>query len=190
MNYRQIYEDYYGSIPEGYEIHHIDGDRSNNDISNLKCVTTQEHYDIHFQQGDYMACSIIMTRLNLTLDEKRRLHKMAMLKRDQSGERNPMYGRSAIVEKNMKWYHKDGHETMFIEGFEPEGYVPGRIFYPNYDKSGKNNPRAKVALVNGKIYECLKGACVDYPEIPYSTMKHIAKSGNRNNKYGLEIKYV
>ena len=190
MDYRRIYEEHYGKIPEGFEIHHIDGDRSNSDVSNLKCVTTQEHYDIHFAQGDYMACSIIMTRLHLTLEEKQRLHKMAMLKRDQSGKRNPVYGRSAIVEKNMKWYHKGDHETMFIEGLEPEGYTPGRIFYPDYDKSGKNNPRAKAAIINGKQYEYLKSACADYPEIPYSTMKHIARSGNKKNKYGLEIRYA
>ena len=53
VNYRKIYEDHYGQIPldeEGrsYDIHHIDGNHNNNDISNLKAVTIQEHYDIHY----------------------------------------------------------------------------------------------------------------------------------------------
>lgn len=32
---------------EGYEVHHIDGDIDNNDISNLKLLTKEEHHKIH-----------------------------------------------------------------------------------------------------------------------------------------------
>jgi hypothetical protein len=51
--FRKIYEDYFGPIPKdsdgrSYDIHHIDGDHSNNHPSNLKAVTIQEHYDIHY----------------------------------------------------------------------------------------------------------------------------------------------
>lgn len=67
-NYRKIWSDHFGPIPKdehnrSYEIHHIDGDRSNNDISNLKCVSMQEHYDIHFSQGDWGACSRIAIKM-------------------------------------------------------------------------------------------------------------------------------
>ena len=51
-DHRKIYERYNGSIPDGYEIHHIDGNHKNNDPKNLKAVTMQEHYNIHYQQGD------------------------------------------------------------------------------------------------------------------------------------------
>jgi hypothetical protein len=190
MSYRKIYENRYGKIPSGYEIHHIDGNHKNNNIENLKCVSVEEHYRIHLDQGDYMACSIIALRLNLSEDQKRDIHKMAMHKRDQTGKKNPMYGRSAILENNMKWYHNGFIEKMFIEDREPEGYIRGRIYHPEYDKSGKNNPRAKKAIVNGKTYDCLKSACLDYPEVPYSTMKYIARSNKINNKYGLEITYA
>ena len=54
--YRKIYESQHNCcLLPGIHIHHIDGDRSNNDPSNLKAVTIQEHYDIHFSQGDYYA---------------------------------------------------------------------------------------------------------------------------------------
>jgi hypothetical protein len=69
MSYRKIWESYYGPIPKDqlYDIHHIDGDRSNNNISNLKLVTPREHYDIHYAQKDWGACySIAQQRLNLT----------------------------------------------------------------------------------------------------------------------------
>lgn len=69
--YRKIYEQHYGPIPKEengktYEIHHIDGDHSNNDPSNLKAVTAQEHYDIHYSRGDYFACFRLAQRVNVT----------------------------------------------------------------------------------------------------------------------------
>jgi hypothetical protein len=69
-NYRKIYENHIGLISKDsdgrtYEIHHIDGNHSNNDPSNLKAVTIQEHYDIHYAQGDWGACFKIATRMKL-----------------------------------------------------------------------------------------------------------------------------
>lgn len=68
MNYRKIWEQHYGDIPTDinnvtYDIHHIDGNQSNNCIQNLKAVSLQEHYNIHFEQGDYMACFGISSRM-------------------------------------------------------------------------------------------------------------------------------
>lgn len=45
--HRYVWEYYNGKIPSGYEIHHIDFDRSNNDISNLQLLTREEHRKIH-----------------------------------------------------------------------------------------------------------------------------------------------
>lgn len=42
-----IYSYYYGEVPKGYEIHHIDCDPSNNDISNLRLLTIEEHHKLH-----------------------------------------------------------------------------------------------------------------------------------------------
>lgn len=42
------------------------------------------------------------------------------------GDKNPMYGRSAIREKNLKWY-TNGIENKYItEGTEPNGWSRGR----------------------------------------------------------------
>ncbi|HET8688763.1 MAG TPA: HNH endonuclease signature motif containing protein [Methanosarcina sp.] len=72
--YRKIYENHYGLIPKEdngrtYEIHHIDGDHSNNNPANLKAVTIQEHYDIHYAQGDWAACQAIQLRMNKSPEE-------------------------------------------------------------------------------------------------------------------------
>ncbi len=47
LMHRYVWEYYNGKIPSGYEIHHIDFDRSNNDISNLQLVSRSEHRKIH-----------------------------------------------------------------------------------------------------------------------------------------------
>lgn len=41
--HRVIAECYLGSCPEGYEVDHIDGDKMNNNISNLQYLTPKEN---------------------------------------------------------------------------------------------------------------------------------------------------
>lgn len=45
--HRYVWEFYYGEIPEGYQIHHKDRDKSNNDISNLEIIPFSEHAKLH-----------------------------------------------------------------------------------------------------------------------------------------------
>lgn len=42
-----VWEFYNGEIPEGCEIHHIDRDKSNNDINNLQLLSSTEHKELH-----------------------------------------------------------------------------------------------------------------------------------------------
>lgn len=69
-NYRKIWEECFGEIPKDefgrtFEIHHKDGNRANNNIDNLMCLSIKEHYDIHYNNGDYGACVMIAKRMNL-----------------------------------------------------------------------------------------------------------------------------
>ena len=50
--HRRVWECERGPIPDGYEIHHIDGDGYNNDLSNLMCVTRSEHCRIEPRNTD------------------------------------------------------------------------------------------------------------------------------------------
>lgn len=45
--HRYVWQFYNGPIPEGYEIHHKDGNKANNDISNLECLERCEHKRLH-----------------------------------------------------------------------------------------------------------------------------------------------
>ena len=45
--HRLIWENNYGEIPNGYHIHHLDGDKTNNNIKNLQILSFEEHMLIH-----------------------------------------------------------------------------------------------------------------------------------------------
>ena len=96
-SYRKIYKQHYGKIPvdndgRSYEIHHIDGDHTNNDPSNLKAVTAQDHYNIHYSQGDWYACLLISRSLNIDPEEKSRLSRLAALESVENGTHNFLGG--------------------------------------------------------------------------------------------------
>lgn len=93
--YRKIYEQHYGPIPKddigrSYEIHHIDGNHSNNQIENLLCVSIQEHYNIHLQQGDYNAASMIARRMHYELSSEELSHiaRLSVLKQKAENKHN------------------------------------------------------------------------------------------------------
>lgn len=45
--HRDIWQHYNGPIPDGHEIHHMDHDKGNNDLSNLQCLSRSEHKRLH-----------------------------------------------------------------------------------------------------------------------------------------------
>lgn len=47
--HRDVWEHHNGKIPDGYEVHHKDFDRDNNDIGNLDLLTLAEHKKLHAQ---------------------------------------------------------------------------------------------------------------------------------------------
>lgn len=45
--HRIVWSHYFGEIPKGFAVHHIDHDKSNNNIENLRLVSLAEHARIH-----------------------------------------------------------------------------------------------------------------------------------------------
>ncbi len=45
--HQYIWKKAHGDIPDGYHIHHIDGDAFNNDLSNLQAIDPVEHLKLH-----------------------------------------------------------------------------------------------------------------------------------------------
>ena len=88
--YRKIYQYHHGEIPtddqgKTYEIHHIDGDHNNNHPSNLKAVSIEEHYQLHFANGDWAACLRMSHRMNLSKDQITDLAKKSNAVRIKNG---------------------------------------------------------------------------------------------------------
>ena len=48
--HRYVYKQECGRIPKGYEIHHIDKNKDNNNISNLQLLTCKKHKKLHGQE--------------------------------------------------------------------------------------------------------------------------------------------
>lgn len=46
-NYRKIYENYFGKIPNGCIIHHIDHNKNNNNLKNLLALPKKLHRKYH-----------------------------------------------------------------------------------------------------------------------------------------------
>ena len=47
LYHRVIYEKFVGNIPEDCVVHHIDGNKLNNDILNLEVMSFEEHSRMH-----------------------------------------------------------------------------------------------------------------------------------------------
>lgn len=89
--HRYVWEFYNGEIPKGYEIHHIDYDKSNNDISNLQMLTKKAHMELHGAE--------------FTTDRIEKMRKN--LKDVASPEASKWHG----SEKGREW-HKKHYEQM------------------------------------------------------------------------------
>lgn len=96
--YSKVYVKHYGTLPvdeygRSYEIHHIDGNPNNNQINNLMAVSIQEHYDIHYKQGDLAACLIMSERMNISPEERSALARDFQLKRTAEGKHHFLGGK-------------------------------------------------------------------------------------------------
>lgn len=82
--YRKIWIAHHGNIPVdgngvSYEIHHKDFNPHNNDVSNLECITIEEHYQKHYDAGQYHACAMIKRRMNMTEEQRKDLSEKIAL---------------------------------------------------------------------------------------------------------------
>lgn len=165
-NYRQIWIDHYGEIPideEGrtYDIHHKDGNKSNNDIKNLIALSIKDHFDIHFKQGDTEACKAISLRienynfLNFKHSEKtkNKIRESHLSKKEHHWSKRPdvrfKISESNKGEKNVNYkkydhlHHNYGKKWKLTEA-QAE------------NRRGHNNGSSKKIYQYSKDYELIK----------------------------------
>lgn len=132
MHYRKIWEEFHKTkIPENYEIHHIDGNRKNNDPSNLICVSIEQHLDIHKNQNDWAAVQAIILRMN-NKDGIAEAASKAQKKRLEEGKHNfqkiSKEHRSLISKKTINQrINKHGVAFLGIENVKENSKRAGKV---------------------------------------------------------------
>lgn len=124
-HYRKIYRDHYGPIPvdengRTFEIHHIDGNRKNNDPSNLIAVSIQEHYDIHYAQKDWGACHYLLIRMKRSPEEISKMASMVARQKLEEGTHlflNPEF-REKVRQRNLAQSARGEHPFQNPEFIE------------------------------------------------------------------------
>jgi hypothetical protein len=167
--YRRIYQKHIGPIPIDengltYDIHHIDGDHSNNHPSNLKAVTLQEHYDIHESQGDIGACRAIRLRMKNGRQDRvvlSELSKEVQKRRIDNGTHN-FLDRENAKQRSRKRI-ENGDHPFLRENFQKE--IQNKII-----QQGKHH------LVGGK-YQAKQLSEGKHPSQVVRTCPHCGKVG-------------
>jgi len=104
---RLIYQDYHGvTLLSGTHIHHIDGDKSNDSIDNLKLLSHSEHNRHHMigEKNPFYGKRGI--NYGKTFSEET-CKKISQKHADVSKENNPKWGTSAIEEWGGLWFLKE-----------------------------------------------------------------------------------
>jgi hypothetical protein len=99
MNYRRLWMKLKGPIPvdehgRSFEIHHIDGNRENNSIENLQCLSAEDHFKLHYDRKEFFAANLIAKRLGRSLENVTNWNMSKegkeRLRESKLGDKNPM----------------------------------------------------------------------------------------------------
>lgn len=107
-NYRKICQEYYGYTDDemtGMHVHHVDGNRNNNDPINLQLLTPEEHKKIH--DDDFVIWAHIGSKKGNESFRKRLL--------EQGPTKKELEYRSVRIERCKKGLHRKPHKKTSIE---------------------------------------------------------------------------
>jgi hypothetical protein len=140
--YRRIYEQHFGPIPRDedgrtYDVHHIDGNRKNNDPSNLVALSIKEHYKVHHEQGDYGAALRIIARMRVPPELLSELGRKNVEDQVAKGK-HPFLGGEVQRKSNIKRI-EEGTHNFLEEGFSSK-YNRKRVEEGTHNLLGENNP--------------------------------------------------
>jgi len=176
MNYRKLWEQTYGVIPKDkygrtYDIHHIDGNRNNNSITNLICLSLEDHYKIHLKQfeetkseKEFRSLVFLAKRLNKDVEN---LTGWTVSNETKIKIRNKLLGKKRppeVVEKvrksmtGFKWkpediearkkgmvkYHQEKTEEIKKEWKK-------KLSEAHKGKQLKNSTKDKLSKINSKL---------------------------------------
>jgi hypothetical protein len=192
--YRKIYEQHYGKIPKDkdgrtYEIHHLDGDHNNNNPSNLKAVTIQEHYDIHYGQGDWAACLAISGRMNISPEKKSELARLNVMKQIEDGthpltSENAQKWQTKLVESGKHHFLKRADGSSVTS----DRYADGTHPFLHIDRRGEKHPMYKHEIyhfeniITGEIAHMTQKNFIDNYNLDFRNVSAIVRGKRRIHK--------
>jgi hypothetical protein len=167
--HRRIYENHYGPIPidrngRTYDIHHRDGNHSNNEPANLVAVTIEDHYAIHESQGDVRACLIMAQRMGKSPEEIRRLAKLAHNKRVEAGTANLVGGKIQSASNQRRLSNGTHHLLKRPDGSSVSSdcvKAEKHNFLRRPDGSSQSKDTQQRQLLKGTHMNQRKWKCVD-----------------------------
>lgn len=180
--HRLVYESFCGEIPEGMEVDHIDGNKLNNKVENLRCVTHKENVNNPITKEKQIKGCIN----NAQDPEWKRKNTDAIKKRSQNKEwlKNTTEANKKKA-KNPEWLRKNAEAAM------------KRAKDPDWLR--KNSEAAKKALgkqveqytLDGKFVRAWESVCEAAKTLGYS-QGNISSCcrGERKSAYGYIWKYA
>jgi len=174
-NYRKVYQVHNGPIPidkngRRYHIHHIDGDRSNNHYTNLKAVSIEEHYQIHFDQKDWNSCIKLYGQMGKSPED------ISMLARQLSKQ----YGWKPPSQKGKKYWTNGIANIMSLKS-PGEGWTPGKTLFCDKDELKKKHSDIKKSQMTTEKREILRQRSLSNRSMPPSQKgKHRWTNGKEN----------
>jgi hypothetical protein len=147
---RKIYKSVHKIIPKdsegrSFEIHHIDGDHTNNDINNLVAISLEQHYNVHIERGDLAAAHRIAGRLSMSGEEISELARKRNQKWVEEGRHN-WQGGDQQRELNKKRVEAGTHNFLNGGGIKPQ-YARGK---PPWGTREDVSRRTHKQLAEGK----------------------------------------
>lgn len=137
VNYRKICQEYYGYTDEemsGMDVHHIDGNRQNNDPTNLQLLTPEEHAKIH--KDEFVLWARKGSKLGNAAFKKRMKEKGPTAKelveynrRRKMFKTNPIHTKAVVGDGVFYKTHKEAAEATGLT----RQTIRNRIKNPRYD---------------------------------------------------------
>lgn len=122
LAHRLIYECHHGLIPEGFEIDHIDGNKANNSIKNLTCLTRAEHNKKTHKDNPHLAIIFSKSKCQKVLRVSAETGESTEYKSVTAAAKSVMGYTSAIRKAIMDCHGScGGYYWSYVEDCDLEG---------------------------------------------------------------------
>lgn len=170
-----MWEKYNGNVPKGYQVHHIDRNKGNNDIENLKLLSIKEHLSLHASEQDI---EMLRNRIKEASSKANEWHK---------SETGKQWHKKHYQEMKDKLNNKIQLQCLYCgKDFISKNTGKNKFCSNNcksqYRKQGKVDNVFRICLYCGKEFEVNKYAkrkyCsskCSYKAVPRGGWSHINK---------------